>query len=636
MNIRTSTNSTTSTTNHAVMRFLCAGALAVMLCVCGSCKKKESPAENPAVEQAENPTQEKPAEAVQTEAEKAYADGMALIKDGKYEEAAGKFSDAVKADEKFGPAYLQRGICRAMLQEREDALKDLERAVELMPENYEAFYQKAMLLYTGGLTDEAEKAFTDLAGRFPEKAAGCYYLGVISERRMDLPKALEWFSAAIEREPGHARALAERACLWAIFEDFDKAMADIKEARRLEADNVDFRKMEGTILLTRGRWLMDRATLENNAELGESALADFKAAEKIFEGSGGLIGAIGWNEAIASQSKSGAALYETTSKQFEKILADIEAGGNARMAGAEILVPRVLRDLAVADMARGDEKKAVERLEEIVKRARDFPALWAEGGVSALDRWLTFRVICDAMHSLAKILVGAEGDYAAAETYLKALQDFQDLVKADWGPAAEVRKREREDVQEAIYECEYQKIVPAVTKEFNYDECVKMLSHPYAKIRAAGLACLSEGNDPELSEHVRAALDDADERVVIVAAKIAAGKKIKAVVPKMAEAMKRCGADAAMAVMGAMGGLLKNSTTPEGDVVVSEETRAAVPALIDALESGDARVREAAIGALNDITGRTLMYHFDDAAEARAAAVARWREWWKEASKEKP
>ena len=626
------------TINHSVVQFLCAGALAVMLCVCGSCKKKESPAENPAVEQSENPTREKPAasERAKSEAEKAYAEGMALMKDGKYEEAAGKFSDAVKADEKYGAAYLQRGICRAVLQERAEALKDLDRAAGLMPENYDAFYQKVMLLYTGGLTDEAEKAFTDLAGRFPDKAAGCYYLGVISERRMDLPKSLEWFSGAIEREPGHARALAERACLWAIFEDFDKALSDVAAARRLEAENVEFRKMEGTILLTRGRWLMDRAALENNAALGESALADFKAAEKIFEGSGGLIGAIGWNEAIASQSKSGAALYETTNKQFEKILADIEAGGNTRIAGAEMLVPRVLRDLAVADMARGDEKKAVERLEEIVKRARDFPALWEEGGVSILDKWLTFRMICDAMHSLAKILVGAEGDYAAAGTYLKALQGFQDLVKADWGPAAEVRKREREAVQEAIYECEYQTIVPAVQRRFDYGQCVKMLGHPYAKIRAAGLACLSAGDDPELKEHVAAGLEDADERVVIVAAKIAEGKKIKAVVPKMAEAMTRCGADAAVAVAGAMGGLLKNSTTPEGNVVVSEATRAAVPALIDALESGDARVREAGIRALSDITGRTLMYHFDDAAEARAAAVARWRAWWEEASKEKP
>jgi tetratricopeptide (TPR) repeat protein len=607
-----------------------------MLCLCGSCKKKESPAENPAVEQSGNPTQEKPAAALQAEAEKAYAGGMALIKDGKYEEAVKRFSDAVKSDEKYGAGYLQRGICRAVLQEREEALKDLDRAVELMPENYDAFYQKAMLLYGGGPRDEAEHAFTDLAGRFPDKAAGCFYLGEISESRMDLPKALEWFSGAIEREPGHAKALAKRACLWAIFEDFDKALSDIGAARRIEGDNPDLRAVEGTILLTRGRWLMDRAALENNAALGESALADFKAAEKLFERSGGLMGAIGWNEAIASQSTSGAALYETTNKQFEKILADIEAGGNTRMAGAEMLVPRLLRDLAVADMARGDEKKAVERLEGIVKRARDFPALWEEGGVSVLDRWLTFRVICDAMHSLAKILVGAEGDYAAAGTYLGALKDFQELVKAEYGPAAEARKREREAVQEAIYECEYQTIVPAVQRQFDYEQCVKMLGHPYAKIRAAGLACLSAGEDPRMKEHVAAGLEDADERVVVVAAKIAEGKKMKAAAPKMAEAMKRCGADAAVAVMGAMGGLLKNSTTPEGDVVASEETRAAVPALIDALESGDARVREAGIRALSDITGRTLMYHFDDAAEARAAAVARWRDWWKEASKEKP
>jgi hypothetical protein len=55
-----------------------------------------------------------------------------------------------------------------------------------------------------------------------------------------------------------------------------------------------------------------------------------------------------------------------------------------------------------------------------------------------------------------------------------------------------------------------------------------------------------------------------------------------------------------------------------------------VPALIDRLEDKDDVVRLVAFEELRKVTGKTFGYVPWAAPEERAAAVARWRGWWKE------
>ena len=52
-----------------------------------------------------------------------------------------------------------------------------------------------------------------------------------------------------------------------------------------------------------------------------------------------------------------------------------------------------------------------------------------------------------------------------------------------------------------------------------------------------------------------------------------------------------------------------------------------VPRLIALLNSEDAAVRLAAIGALRDLTGEDFGYSYWQDANQRAPAVDRWREW---------
>ena len=631
-------------TKHLVLRFLCLTALAAVLFLAGTaCNKKREPpppsnagaSGQPGGAQytpAGSRPGEEPAPAV-SEARKQYEEGLALKDQKKYAEAMEKFSLAIRADEKCGPAFLNRGICRSEIGQKEDALKDFTRAEELPPGDSAAPFMKAATLFELKRFDEAEKDFIALAARFPDEAPGHYYLGVFAEKRRNLPEALEHVNTALEKDPSLEPALSERACLYAIFEDFDKAFADIKRLRETN-DNYQSRYLYAVVHLLRGRMLMDQSNAEKNPALADRAFEDFKEAETALQETRDqdAVLAIIYAETIASQSTADTPLYDTAAVNFQEILSDVQSqisrGENARL---RVYLPRLQRDLAVTDIARGDEKKAVERLTNIIAFPQDFQTLWEQEDVFLIDRWLAFRVICDAMQSLAKICVSSQNDYASAETYLKQLLDFQTFVKADYGNAAAIRQRERETVQEAIYECEFQKIVPAQSAQYTYGQCLEFLAHPYYKIRAAGLVCLSQGNDPRCNDRIVEALDDADERVAAIAAQMTGEKKIKDAVPKLAGVIERRGPDAALAAVAAVGKLLENSAASDGNLIISDETRAAIPALIRALENGDARVREAAIESLKGITGRTQMYHHDDPPEVRAQAVERWGKWWEEA-----
>ena len=634
---------------------LLTGAVCLFASSCGRQEDPKTPEREtePAPEAAANysadappvPQKEPPLSSANNKVLEAFNSGRRLLamKEPKIEDAEEKFTLAIKHDENYGPAYFQRGMCRRLLGKTEEALNDLLKAVELLPEEPEPLFHAAWTLLDMGRLDEARTRFQTLAERFPENPRSYYFLGAIAERQRDLPCALKQFNAALSRDPDHVQSLMEKSCLHAIFGEFDKSLKDIERLKKEQADDPRCSYLESNIYLMRGRWRMDRASRPEvkggeRERLAGDAAEDFRKAVWILKGlladrRAPVYWRIARAEAVASQSNADEQLYSAAAKEFETILEEIRAeifGEGARALW--VFVPRLHRDLAVVKMAAGGESarnKAVDHLKEAVSFADELPELWACDGVSAIDKWLGYRAVCDSMRGLVKILVSSKKDYAEARKYLEKLLEFQVAVNADHGPAAAERKRERENVREAIYECEFQEMAPSESAKYTYDQCVEFLAHPYYKFRVAGLICLGKGDDPKCRGHIIKALDDPDERVAMLAMEFIKEKGIRAAAPKLSALTADSDTELALAAAACLGKLLKQCATAAGDIIVSDETRIGIPALIKGLESDEVFVREAAIEALGEVTGRTLMYHHDDPPERRARAVERWREWWK-------
>lgn len=77
------------------------------------------------------------------------------------------------------------------------------------------------------------------------------------------------------------------------------------------------------------------------------------------------------------------------------------------------------------------------------------------------------------------------------------------------------------------------------------------------------------------------------------------------------------------------------ATDPAADIPAMQDAArahdlAAVPALVDQLDSDDPAIRFYAIQSLRELTGNTFDYRYYDDAERRRPAVARWRRWLRE------
>src|ERR1700685_1284653 len=74
--------------------------------------------------------------------------GDRYFNQGKYREAAIQYANAVQIDSRFAQAHYQLGQTYLKLGESQHAFQELDRTVELTPDNYRAHIDLANLLVT--------------------------------------------------------------------------------------------------------------------------------------------------------------------------------------------------------------------------------------------------------------------------------------------------------------------------------------------------------------------------------------------------------------------------------------------------------------------------------------------------------
>ncbi len=75
-----------------------------------------------------------------------YSKGLTFAKKEKYEKAIESFTKAIELQETFMPAYLERGYVYASLEDNKKALQDLEKVLELDPNNERAKEKQESIL----------------------------------------------------------------------------------------------------------------------------------------------------------------------------------------------------------------------------------------------------------------------------------------------------------------------------------------------------------------------------------------------------------------------------------------------------------------------------------------------------------
>src|SRR4051812_45031049 len=144
-------------------------------------------------------------------AKKRYLDGgNKYYENGKYKEALIMYRKALQRDLKYGEAYYRSAIAELALQQWAPAARDLQRAVELQPENVDALERLTKLYLEAYLSDrkrpkallEEIRSLSDkYSKRFPNSYQEAKLKGYLALFDKDSANALKWFEVANRLKP---------------------------------------------------------------------------------------------------------------------------------------------------------------------------------------------------------------------------------------------------------------------------------------------------------------------------------------------------------------------------------------------------------------------------------------------------
>lgn len=144
-------------------------------------------------------------------AKKKYVDnGNRYFEKGKYKEAIIMYRNALKRDMRYGEAYYRSALAEMKLARWGEAARDLQRSVELQPDNLDAHSRLANLFLNAYLADRKRpknlmtelKSLSDkFSQRFPNSYEDIRLKGYLSLFDNDTAKAIAYFEKANQMKP---------------------------------------------------------------------------------------------------------------------------------------------------------------------------------------------------------------------------------------------------------------------------------------------------------------------------------------------------------------------------------------------------------------------------------------------------
>lgn len=173
--------------------------------------------------------------------------GEAYLKEAKWEQAYADFNQAIELEPENADAYRYRGATYHKLGDAKSALKDYNQAIKLDPNKSDLFLNRGILQADGG---DSANALSDLdeAIRLNPNNAMAYHMRakVHAEDWFDgdsIDQATEDFEKAIELNPEDPQVYVSRAEFWCqpCFRGTEEdAIADLDQAIRLAPDNPEY------------------------------------------------------------------------------------------------------------------------------------------------------------------------------------------------------------------------------------------------------------------------------------------------------------------------------------------------------------------------------------------------------------
>jgi tetratricopeptide (TPR) repeat protein len=150
---------------------------------------------------------------------------------------------ALKQDSKLGVAYLIKGIVHDDLEQPEDVVAELTKAIQLEPACGDAyFYELRSVNYS--LINNLDAALADANKAISlSSKPGCYYnmRANIYTKMHKYDLALASFATAVKMLPENDRVWSSRAACYVAMQHYKEALADYSEAIRLHPTSATYK-----------------------------------------------------------------------------------------------------------------------------------------------------------------------------------------------------------------------------------------------------------------------------------------------------------------------------------------------------------------------------------------------------------
>ncbi len=340
--------------------------------------------------------------------------GVALLAEGRYEDAAAEFRAGLVASPDAPMLLVNLGLALRLMKQADEAEALFERAIGYPMTLRMAGHQLAQIALDRGDTDGAERVLARVLAAEPDAAEIRNTLGRVLESKGDLDAAEAEFRRAAELDPD---AALPRNNLGNLF----KRRTQIERAeewyqRAIEADPYFMGAYNNLALVYQGRGEMDRAI-----DLYGRALAKSPSNAIVLNNLASLYYAQGnVDEARELWTQSAAAdpSYESPPNNLASLLLN-----EGRYDEAEQLLNQALSlddnygdariNLSIVLRARGDVAGAREQL----RRATEDP----RSGVRAWVQWGMFELESGDNDAAIRVMQGVEGKYPPQPVWLNVL-----------------------------------------------------------------------------------------------------------------------------------------------------------------------------------------------------------------------
>jgi len=170
-----------------------------------------------------------------------------------------------KGPEKISLAYSQRGTVFGKKGLADRAIADLEMAIALNPNNFDAYMNLGVAFEKSGRFDKARENIDKAIRVKPFSRDAYIYRGVLNEETGQMDQAIADYTMAITLDPYYAETYNNRGTSFGKMGQMDNAISDYSEAIRIDPRHVDARSNRGIAYTLIGRY--DRALEDFNQSI---------------------------------------------------------------------------------------------------------------------------------------------------------------------------------------------------------------------------------------------------------------------------------------------------------------------------------------------------------------------------------